>query len=281
VLPGALELTAIDVGQGESLLLALPSGRLLMVDGGGLPGYGRALRSRLEIGEDVVSPYLWSRSIRRLDALVLTHVHEDHMNGLAALLENFAPRELWTGATAETPGWRALREAAQRRGVRILPLRRGRPFESGGARFEVLAPAADYAPGAAARNNDSLVLRVRFGRHAFLLTGDIERQVERELLNGSALQSDLLKVAHHGSRTSTTQGFLDAVRPPFALISAGFENAYRYPHPDVLARLAGRGARVLRTDLDGAISVWSDGTRLRVETARDNRRVRGGLYRPF
>jgi competence protein ComEC len=262
---GTLELTAIDVGQGDSLLAAFPDGKAIVVDGGGIANFGRRAPARLNIGEDVVSPYLWSRSIRRLDAVVLTHAHEDHMGGIRALVENFDVRELWTGAMPASPGWSNLRDAALRRGVRIAPLRAGDRFEFGGASLEAFAPPRGYEAGEAGSNNDSLVLRVRFGRHAFLLTGDMEKQVEAGLADPGRI--DVLKVAHHGSRTSSTAGFLEAARPSFAIISAGFENSYGHPHRDVLARLAERGAAVLRTDREGLISIRSDGRRLSFETA--------------
>src|SRR5207302_10152874 len=117
--PGVLEITAIDVGQGDSILIAFPDGKLMLVDGGGIPAFGRRVKSKLDIGEDVVSPYLWSRSIRRLDVVALSHAHEDHIGGLAAILANFDVVELWTGATPDSPAWDTLRHAALRAGVKL------------------------------------------------------------------------------------------------------------------------------------------------------------------
>ncbi len=265
---GALELTAIDVGQGESLFLAFPEGSLMVLDGGGFPAIG-ARRPRLDIGEDVVSPYLWSRSIRRLDALAVSHGHEDHLSGLGALLDNFRPRELWIGVIPETPAWRELREKALRRGVKVVPLRAGQRFDWGGARVEVLAPAAGYAPAAEPDNNDSLVLRLSYGAHSFLLTGDIERRVETEIVERGQIQkTDVLKVAHHGGRTSTSARFLELARPAFAIISAGFENSFNLPHPQLLQRLEERRAAVLRTDLWGFVTIRTDGRRFELDTMR-------------
>ncbi len=266
---GKLELTAIDVGQGDSLFAAFPDGSLMLMDGGGIPRLGKRPKSKLDIGEDVVSPYLWGRSIRRIDVLALSHAHEDHAGGVGALLQNFKVRELWTGLTPECPEWDALREHATRLGVKIVPLRRGTRFAYGGAQVEVLSPASDAHPGPAPRNNDSLALRLRWGQHSFVLTGDIERQVEAEMLSENLVdRADVLKVAHHGSKTSSTEAFLDAARPTFALISAGFENSYGHPHPDILKRLAERHAAVFRTDEWGLVSIRSDGHRFRIETAR-------------
>src|SRR5262249_34412743 len=116
---GELEMTAIDVGQGDSILLVFPDGRRLLVDGGGLSSFGLRARSNLDIGEDVVAPYLWQRGIRSVDAIAVSHAHEDHIGGLPAIVGAFLPRELWTGATPETPKWRAIREESMRLGARI------------------------------------------------------------------------------------------------------------------------------------------------------------------
>lgn len=265
---GALELTAIDVGQGESLLVALPEGRLVLVDGGGVPSRG-GRKPRLDIGEDVVSPYLWSRSIRRLDAVVSTHAHEDHIGGLAAVLENFRPRELWTSAAAGGMAWRALEARAREAGVKVLRFASGQAFAFGGARFEVIAPPAGRRPGPEPHNNDSLALRLTYRAHSILLTGDIEGPVERWLAaEGTLRPATVLKLAHHGSRTSSSAEFLEATRPAFAIVSAGYENPFHNPHPEVLARLAGFHTAVLRTDLWGAVTLRTGGRRIEVETAR-------------
>ena len=135
----------------------------------------------------------------------------------------------------------------------------------------MLAPFADYVPGSIPKNNDSLVLRVRYGRHAFLLSGDVERQVEWRMLEANELaHTDVLKVAHHGSKTSSTAEFLDAVSPAYAVISAGFENSYGHPNRDVLDRLEQHRAAIFRTDQDGLVTIRSDGRRLTVETNRWN-----------
>ena len=268
--PGDLEMTAIDVGQGDSLLVIFPDGRRMLVDGGGIPAFGHRARSQLDIGEDVVAPYLWQRGIRTVDIVAMSHAHDDHIGGLPALVADFHPRELWTGATPESDTWRRLRNEADRRGVKIVPMHEPGRFAYGGAEIEVLAPLDDYTPGDAPGNNDSLVLRIRYGRHSFLLSGDIERPVERGMLERNEIEpTDVLKVPHHGSHTSSSEEFLGALAPAFAVISAGYENSYGHPHRDVVERLAEHHTAVFRTDLDGLITIRTDGRGISVETGRD------------
>lgn len=259
--PKTLELTAIDVGQGDSLLAVLPNGRTMLIDTGGVLAFGRRTKPRMDIGEDVVSPYLWTRHIRRLDVVAITHAHEDHIGGLMAILDNFRPTELWTGATPETETWEALENHARAVGTRVVHLHAGDRRDY----IEVLAPIDGYEAGAAAKNNDSLAMRVVYGEHSFLLMGDLERAIEYQLIASGAIQrATVLKVAHHGSRTSSTEEFIANAQPEFAMISAGFENSFHHPHPDVLRRLEDHHAFVLRTDLEGMLTIRSDGHHLQV-----------------
>ncbi len=263
---GRFEVDAIDVGQGDSLLLAFPDGKLMLVDAGGIPSFGRARRPGIDIGEDVVSTYLWSRSIRHLDIVAMTHAHEDHMGGMRAVLKNFKPAELWVGATQESPEWIGVRQTARDLHIPIREMQRSNPFAFGGTRVEVLAPGPGYVPDVTPKNDDSLVMRVEFGSTSFLLTGDMEKKVEEQLFYAGLLKrADVLKVGHHGSRTSSSPELLDAVHPAFGLISDGFENAYGHPHPLTLQALEDRHVAVYRTDERGLIRVISDGKRIRVE----------------
>lgn len=263
---GQLEMTAIDVGQGDSILVVFPDGKRMLMDGGGIPAFGGHPRAQLDIGEDVVAPYLWERSIRTVDVVALSHAHEDHIGGLPAIVSDFHPRELWTGATPESPLWDNLRDRARRTGARITALQAPAHFTFGGAEIQVLAPLADYLPLDTPKNDDSLVLRIRYGRHAFLLCGDVERPIERRMLEENEIeQTDVLKVAHHGSRTSSIPEFVDAVNPLFAVISVGFENSYGHPNRDVLERLKQHGTAVFRTDQQGLVTIRTDGERLFVD----------------
>ena len=262
--PATMEVTAIDVGQGDSLLAINPEGSAMLVDAGGPVGRGGPAEvvSSFDVGEEVVSPYLWSRRIRRVDVVVLSHAHTDHMGGMPAVLRNFRPRELWVGAHPQSELFEALLKEAAELGIVVRHMHAGDRVLWGSVQVTVLGPAASYANPNAPKNDDSVVLRMQYGKASALLEGDAETPSEEAMLAaGLVAPVTLLKVAHHGSRTSTTQAFVDAARPSEAVISVGRRNTFGHPRPEVIGRLAVEGARVFRTDTFGLTSflMTSDG----------------------
>ncbi|MGA3371698.1 MAG: ComEC/Rec2 family competence protein [Terracidiphilus sp.] len=255
----ALLMEAIDVGQGDSLLLITPDGKTLLVDGGGHGGGPHQAPQDYDIGEEVVSEVLWSRNIRRLDAVALTHAHSDHMGGLPAVLRNFHPAELWVGNNPRFGAYNALLDEAAGLHVRVISLRAGDAFPFGPTQVNVLAPFRGYQPGAEPTNNDSLVMRVAYGATSVMLEGDAEAPVEEAMLAETGLASTLLKVGHHGSITSTRPEFLARVSPEWAVISCGLHNRYGHPRREVLEELEAARIGVFSTDINGASCFRLDG----------------------
>ncbi|MCS6800049.1 MAG: DNA internalization-related competence protein ComEC/Rec2 [Myxococcota bacterium] len=259
---GRVRVTFLDVGQGDAALVDLPDGSLLVVDTGGPPG--------VDTGARVLEPILRARRRSRIDVLAISHPHPDHDGGVRTLLSRFAVGELWhSGRLPDEPGPPAPLTPLVGRTlhVRAPPQLCGRSRSFGPAQLEVLAPCPRADP-LRSLNDDSLVLRVRFGRRAFLFPGDVEVDGERSLLRTAAhaLRADVLKVPHHGSRTSSSAAWLATVRPTLAVISAGRANRHGHPHPEVLRRLREAGADVLQTALHGGIVVTTDGDRLEAIT---------------
>jgi competence protein ComEC len=237
-IPGEAWITTLDVGQGLAVLVRTAN-RALLYDAG--PAFG----AEADSGERIVAPYLRAAGIATLDALVLTHNDTDHTGGALSLLEGMEVDRVLSSLPESHPVL-TLAPSPQR-------CQRGMAWEWDGVRFEMLHPAARLA--ARRRNDESCVLRVSAGGVSMLLTGDIERGGEIELLRSAALRADALLVPHHGSRTSSTGEFLAAVRPRFAVAAAGYRNRFGHPHEEVLGRYSARGIELLRTDRDGALTV--------------------------
>ena len=263
---GVLEVTAIDVGQGDSLLVVSPEGRTMLVDAGGPVGSVKETAqaaSTFDVGEEVVSPYLWSRRMRRLDVMVLSHAHSDHMGGMAAVMRSFRPRELWAGIDPDSEAYRALLREAAELGVTVRHLHAGDAVDWSGIAVKVLAPEVGYVNPGEPANNDSLVLRLQYGEASALLEGDAEAPSERAMLaNRRVGPVTLLKVGHHGSRTSTTEDFFAAAAPKDAVVSVGRGNTFGHPRQEVVARIAAARTRLYRTDEFGLTTflLRSDGS---------------------
>jgi competence protein ComEC len=265
---GKLEVTVLDVGQGDSIFAAFPDGHTMLVDGGGLSGseWVGGYRSGTDVGEEVVSPYLWSRGLKRVDVVAVTHGDHDHLDGLNAVLENFQVGAVWIGRDDNRPAVQRLLAEARSRSVPVVHEFQGAESDWGGTQASVLWPAQDSA-GDLKPNDASLVLRLTDGDARFLLTGDIEKQTEEKLVEARLpLGADFLKVAHHGSKTSSTDDFLAAVSPRYAAVSVGESNSFGHPAEAVVERFEERGTKLLRTDRDGAITALTDGRSLAVRT---------------
>lgn len=270
---GKLRIDIIDVGQGDSIFITFPNGETMLVDGG-----GRHLRFPDEkdgedfqpdtssIGERVVSHVLWRKGYSRIDHLGATHADIDHTGGLVDVANNFAVGKAFFGRMpTDDPELNELLRVLQERSIPTETLLRGRVLEIGGVRIEILYPNGDAA--GPSDNDHSLVMRLIFGNRVVLLTGDIERSAEQDLLAANThLTADVVKVAHHGSRTSSTFDFVAATRAAWAIISVGRHSQFGHPHKEVLEAWENSGAAVLTTGEYGMISIATDGRELEVSS---------------
>jgi competence protein ComEC len=268
--PGHVRLTMLDVGQGESLLVETGA-HAVLVDTGGRP-FGDGT----DIGRSVVAPALWARGRWSLDAMLVTHADPDHIGGATAVIDAFDVGQLWLGV--EVPRHeptRALLAAAAREPSAVVRRFAGDAFMLGLARVQVLHPPAPDWERRRVRNDDSVVLEIVHGDVALLLLGDVGEDVERRILPFlTPARIRILKVAHHGSRTSTSADLVERWRPDVALVSCGRGNSFGHPAPAVLDRLRAVGADIVRTDEDGQITLDTDGREVRVTTFTGRRFVR-------
>lgn len=278
--PTRLEVTFLDVGQGDCVVIRLPGGRTIVIDAGNRspvaeissPAAAQSdpARPPYDVGERVVVPFLRRSGVSRVDLLVITHAHDDHAGGARALIEAMPVTAVIEGPAAYTsPTLEDARLAADRRGVQRLRVALGRRWALGpGLSLEVENPAEPGLTGTHSDvNNASLVLRLTYGAVSFLLMGDLEGEGEAALLARGDAGATVLKVAHHGSQYSTNADFLAAVAPRYAVISVG-KNSFGHPSPETVARLAAAGITVLRTDRDGAVTFVTDGRELIVRAFR-------------
>ena len=260
---GRLHVTAVDVGQGDAIFVVFPHGSTLLVDAGGM-----SAASAFDIGDRVVAPVIRDAGFRRLDLLAVTHGDPDHVGGAAAIVEEFRPREVWEGIPVpRSEALARLRTITEARAARWANVYAGDHVIVDEVDVIARHPAPAEWERQKVRNDDSLVLELRWRDVSVVLTGDAGKPVEREIAASfPAARLRVVKIPHHGSLTSSTAEFVAALRPQIAIVSAGRANHFGHPVPEVLERYRAMGAEVFRTDRDGAVTVTTDGYSLHVST---------------
>ena len=257
-----LKFTFIDVGQGDSILVEFPGRKKMLIDGGGSPV------STFDIGERVVSPFLWRKGIKKIDYLILTHAHPDHLNGLKAVVRNFKIGEYWESfSPLQDKNYTSFKKSLSPL-VTLRRMFRNQILIENNVRIEILHPQEAKSDVLFANNDQSLVLRFIYGKTSFLLTGDIEIKSENEILQTvQEISSQVMKSPHHGSNSSSLMAFLKKVSPAIVVISVGEGNWYGFPSSEVLKRYNEIGSKVFRTDINGAVEISSDGNHISIRTA--------------
>ena len=284
---GKLRVDFLDVGQGDAALITTPNGIKILVDGGGRANFAPMKRDEngevfapdaQSIGEAVVCEFLWEKGFDRVDFLVATHADTDHIDGLNDVARNFHVQNAFVARSpSQDAEFLSFARTLEKYGVPVIKLSRGEILEINGAKIEILYPEFDANPKAPSDNNHSLVFRLIYGSRSFLFTGDIEAQAERFLIQQPEhLACDVVKVAHHGSRTSSTENFVRAANAKFAVISVGRESPYGHPHPQTIENWKNAGANVLTTGENGTISFMTDGSVLEFETFVNNTFAKSG-----
>lgn len=242
-----LTVSFLDVGQGDSEFIQLPNGECMLIDA-----------STQDMGNEIVD-YIKNRGYKKIDYVVATHPHADHIGGLKQVLNSFEIGTVYmTQAVTTTKTYTDLLYAIQDKNIKLQKAKMGTGFSVEQVKIEFLSPVSDNYEDL---NNWSAVVKITFGETEFLFTGDAEEFVERQLINrGADVKADVLKVAHHGSNTSSSLKFLKRCQPEIAVIECGKDNEYGHPHNEVLERIESVGAKIYRTDLDGDIVITSNGT---------------------
>jgi competence protein ComEC len=279
---GKLTVHFLDVGQGDAALVVFPKGSTMLVDGGGEIRFSRPQASEdgseddfatggFSVGEAVTSRFIWSLGRTRIDYVLATHADADHIDGAADVIRNFIVRQAIVGhVPVSDPEFNRFRRAIAQRRVPLASINAGNRFDVEGVQVEVVWPRRPTQEPVTSGNNDSVVLRLVYGSVAVLLTGDIEQAAERELVASDVdLRADVVKIPHHGSKTSSTEAFIDAVEPRYGVISVGERSRFGHPHPSVVNRYAERGVRLLQTGRDGTVTVETDGRSVEVRTFRE------------
>ncbi len=259
-----MRVTFLDVGQGDSTVLESPDGHVVVIDGGGKPGTDESGGD--DVGSRVVVPFLRSRGISTVDLMVATHPDDDHVQGLIAVAKRLNVKgALVCGYPGNSPPYQRLLAVLKEKRIPTFAARRGETLDfGGGATAQILSPTnTPITSGHSQTNNVSVVLRVVYGKARFLFTGDAEQEAEADMVRAVPdLSADVYKAGHHGSRWSSTDRFLDRVRPSVAIVSCGKRNTYGHPASDTMTRFNARRIRVFRTDEQGAIIVTTDGKTL-------------------
>ena len=258
-----LRLTVFDVGQGFGSLVELPKGKTMIIDGGGFSD-----NSIFDVGERIVAPYLWQNKIKTVDTVVLSHPNSDHLNGLTYIAKHFNVKAVWTnGEGADTFAYIAFMEAIHENQIPLpkfgeIP----RKQTLNNVVIRILHPAKDFAISPIMSkytdsNDHSIVVKLVYNQSSFLFPGDITSTAERKLVSlfGRALESDILIAPHHGSKTSSSDAFLNHVNPKTIVIPVGYHNRFRFPHPSVMRKYEKITEKIFRTDLNGAIRIKTDG----------------------
>lgn len=263
---GKLKVTFVDVGQGDSVVVQLPNGKVWVVDGGGIRG------NDWDIGRFIIAPFLWEEGIHKIETLFLSHPHHDHYKGLGFLAEHFSPKILFTNGDAAPEGeaeeWQEFLAKIEKGNIAVQKVTRNtRAIEEAGVRLEFLAPGSQGTIPHFDVNDNSIVLRLSYKQVSFLLPGDLMEAGELLLLESKLnVKADVLKTGHHGSATSTKEVFLNAVQPKYAVMSVGAYNPYGMPSQELVNRLKQKGISLFRTDLHGAVTFTTDGTDIDVKT---------------
>lgn len=277
---GRLSVSFLDVGQGDAMAISFPGGTLMMLDSGGkldfrstegqgdTQGVPLFVEDRAGVGELAVSAFLWRHGVKRVDLIAASHSHADHVQGFVDIVRNFQIGDALAGPLdAGEPAFSPFPPSVVGAGISRHTVSRGDAFDIDGVRIEVLAPFTASRNSTASSNDRSLVMRLRYGERRFLLTGDIERQTESFLVEaGDDLRADVLKVAHHGSRTSSSPEFLARTAATLAIVSVASPSPFGHPHTDVIERLRKIKAKILMTSECGAITISTNGRDLRFAT---------------